>query len=253
MQLRHTVTDRVSGALLLALLVAGPLANSSVSASPSYRKANLSSMPAEAQAALKKYILPAPSPTLNVGDHPRVQLMTSKGPITVELNTKAAPLHVRSFVYLVKKGFYDGTHFHRFADLTNAGGNIIQGGDPLSKQAATMELAGAGGPGYEVPLEISSLKHDALVIAMARSNDPDSAGSQFYITQAPVHFLDGKYTVFGRVVAGPQAALSLRQGDTLEKATVVGGKAVAAKKPAAKAAAKPAGKMSDKMHRARKS
>ena len=80
---------------------------------------------------------------------------------------------------------------------------------------------GLGGPGYNVPLETSDLKHDKLVIAAARSNDPDSAGSQFYITQGATHFLDGQYTVFGKVVEGGDVALKLQQDDKLISAKVL--------------------------------
>ncbi len=173
------------------------------------------------EAVSKKYSVPSPPLSTKLSAKPRVVLETTKGPITLELNKAAAPLHVRSFVYLVRRGFYNGTRFHRFADLTGTGGNIIQGGDPFSKSASTRQLAGQGGPGYEIPLEISGLKHDKLTIAAARSNDPDSAGSQFYICQAPVHFLDGQYTVFGKVVAGQAAALKLRQGDSIKSARVI--------------------------------
>lgn len=191
-------------------------------AAPTYRRAPVEPrLPAQAKAALKRVALPSPPSSLAVSARPRVVLQTTKGPITLELNKSAAPLHVRSFVYLVKRGFYNGTKFHRFADLTRQGGNIIQGGDPLSKSASTSQFAGVGGPGYEVPLEISNLKHDKLTIAAARSSDPNSAGSQFYICQAPVHFLDGQYTVFGKVVAGQSAALALRQGDSIKSARVV--------------------------------
>ncbi|RYX81983.1 peptidylprolyl isomerase [bacterium] len=177
-------------------------------------------LPPQAAAALKKLSVPTPPASTPVSAKPRIVLETSKGPITLELNRAAAPLHVRSFVYLVRRGFYNGTRFHRFADLTGSGGNIIQGGDPLSKNAATRQFAGIGGPGYEVPLEISNLKHDAMTIAAARSSNPDSAGSQFYICQAPVHFLDNQYTVFGKVIAGQAAAKKLRQGDYIKTARV---------------------------------
>jgi cyclophilin family peptidyl-prolyl cis-trans isomerase len=169
--------------------------------------------------AMKKVALAPPPMGTKIPDKPRVVLETSRGPITLELNTKEAPLHVRSFLYLVGKGFYDGTKFHRYADLTGDGkGYIIQGGDPMTKSASTANFAGMGGPGYAIPRENNKLKHDKLVIAAARSQDPDSAGSQFYITQNPVSFLDDGdgYTVFGKVVEGSPAALRLRQGDVIK-------------------------------------
>lgn len=162
-------------------------------------------------------IAPPPA-SLALGAKIHVVLRTSRGDIKIALDKKAAPLHVRSFVYLVRRGFFNGTKFHRWADLTGAGGYIIQGGDPYSKNGGG--TPGTGGPGYEIPLEISKLRHDKLVIAAARSSDPDSAGSQFYITQAPVHFLDDQYSVFGKVISGQQAALALREGDTIIKAGI---------------------------------
>jgi len=173
-------------------------------------------------AAAKKSQVPPP-PMVAVPNTATVELKTTKGVITVELNGKAAPLHVRSFLYLSGRKFYDGTVFHRHADLSGDGkGFIIQGGDPNSKDPKTSEFAGQGGPGYEVPLEANNgLKHEKLVIAAARSQDPDSAGSQFYITQGAVPFLDGNYTVFGKVIAGKDAALKLTQGDKLISAKVL--------------------------------
>jgi cyclophilin family peptidyl-prolyl cis-trans isomerase len=183
-------------------------------------------MPTALVEGLKKAKVSPPPASLKVPDKARVRLETSKGPVTIELNTKEAPLHARSFYYLAQKGFYNGTSFHRFADLLQGSGkpgNIIQGGDPLSRDAKTQNYAGAGGPGYQVPRERNALKHDRLVIAAARSQDPDSAGSQFYITQNPVYFLDQNdgYTVFGKVVEGADNALNLRKDDTLTKAEIV--------------------------------
>ena len=184
-------------------------------AAPTYHRAP------QVSPALNRFSVPTPPASLQVSARPRVVFQTSRGPITLELNKSAAPLQVRSFVYLVKRGFYNGTKFHRYADLTGGGGFIIQGGDPSTKSASLSQFAGQGGPGYETPLEISSLKHDKFAIAAARTSDPNSAGSQFYICQAPVHFLDGQYTVFGHVVAGQGAALALRQGDAIKSARVV--------------------------------
>lgn len=198
------------------LLLGATLAASSLAlAAPTYRRA------AQVSPALNRYSVPTPPASLQVSARPRVVFQTTKGPITFELNKSAAPLHVRSFVYLVKRGFYNGVKFHRYADLTTKGGFIIQGGDPATKSAATSQFAGGGGPGYEIPLEISNLKHDKFALSAARTSDPNSAGSQFYICQAPVHFLDGQYTVFGKVVAGQSAALALRQGDSIKSARVV--------------------------------
>ena len=180
-------------------------------------------LPPQVVAVLKKYRLAPPPASMKVADRVRLKMTTSKGDITVELNGKAAPLHVKSFLYLSQKGFYNNTTFHRYVE-----GFVVQGGDPLSKEAAWRELAGSGGPGYEVPREYNALKHDAMVVAMARTSDPDSAGSQFYFTLAAAAFLDKKnsqdgfgYTVFGRVLKGQNVVLKLRQNDVLKSVSVV--------------------------------
>ena len=107
--------------------------------------------------------------------------------------------------------------------MGNGKGYIIQGGDPLTKDAKAVKYAGLGGPGYTIPREKNKLTHQKLVIAAARSASPDSAGSQFYITQDAVPFLDegDGYTVFGKVVDGAAAALKLTQNDTLQSVKVV--------------------------------
>lgn len=183
-------------------------------------------MPPEMLAALKAVKVSPPPAALKVPKNARVQLQTSKGNITIQLDTAAAPLHTKSFYYLVQKGFYNGTVFHRGADLMEGSGtpgNIIQGGDPLTRNPKTAEFAGGGGPGYQVPRERNKLTHTALVIAAARTSDPNSAGSQFYITQNPVAFLDqgDGYTVFGRVLAGKDVALKLKQDDKITKAVIL--------------------------------
>ena len=180
-------------------------------------------MPAEMVAALKKVMVAPPPASFKLPQNPRVKLVTNKGEIVVALNPKEAPLHARSFYYLAKRGFFDGTVFHRFADLTGAGGNIIQGGDPLTRDVKNREFWGAGGPGYRIPRERNALKHEKLVIAAARTQDPDSAGSGFYITQNPVGFLDegDGYTVFGKVASGQSVALKLLQDDVVKKAVAL--------------------------------
>lgn len=166
--------------------------------------------------AMKKVAVPPPPADFKVAKHPRVEFDTTRGKIVFELDSEKAPMNTKSFVYLASKDFYKNTRFHRQDDLTGDGkGMIIQGGDPLSASPATYQYSGMGGPGYSVPLEISDLKHDQYVLAAARSNDRDSAGSQFYITQGAPHFLDGDYTVFGKVVTGKDVAAKLEKGDKL--------------------------------------
>ena len=173
-------------------------------------------MPPEVVAALKKVAVPPPPAKTKAPDKARIRIVTSKGPITVELNGKAAPLHVKSFLYLAQRGFYNGTVFHRYEP-----GFVIQGGDPLTKMPEMQEYFGIGGPGYQVPREFNNLKHDAMVFSMARSQDPDSAGSQFYITLDPAPHLDEGYTAFGKVTEGQNTVLKLCKGDTLKSITVL--------------------------------
>ena len=172
--------------------------------------------------------VPPPPKNMTAPAKARVRLVTSKGPITLELNGKEAPLHVKSFLYLSKRGYYNNVRFHRHADLMQGSpdgttGWIIQGGDPLSKDEAMKDFWGQGGPGYQIPREKNSLKHDRYVIAAARSQDPDSAGSQFYLTTDPVSFLDegDGYTVFGKITEGQANAKKLREGDVIKSVVIL--------------------------------
>jgi len=134
-------------------------------------------------------------------DLPRVKLQTTQGDITVELLENEAPNTVANFVHLVEKGFYDGVLFHRVLP-----GFMAQGGDPLSKDLAkNAEKIGSGGPGYTIADECDSPKHRDHFrgsLSMAHTSEPNSGGSQFFICFAPTQQLDGKYTVFGRVIDG---------------------------------------------------
>ncbi len=124
-------------------------------------------------------------------------LKTSKGNITIEFFRMQAPNTVANFTKLAQAGFYDGTKFHRVIK-----GFMIQGGDPLTKDDAKMNLWGTGGPGYSFADEIGvNNKNDVGTVAMANSG-PDTNGSQFFINVAANNFLDGKHTVFGKVVLG---------------------------------------------------
>jgi cyclophilin family peptidyl-prolyl cis-trans isomerase/predicted small lipoprotein YifL len=194
--------------------------NADATPDPKYKVVNEAQpgMPPEAVIALDKVKVAPPPKNMKAPKTARVKIETSKGPITVELNGEAAPLHVKNFLYLSKIGFYDATVFHRYEP-----GFVIQGGDPLTKNPALKEYYGIGGPGYQVPRERNSLKHGAMVLAAARSQDPDSAGSQFYFTLEPASFLDDGdgYTVFGKVVDGKENVLRLRAGDKLQKVEIL--------------------------------
>jgi len=130
--------------------------------------------------------------------------VTSKGQplgeIVLKLFHNVAPGHVKNFMDLAKKGFYNGTTFHRVIP-----GFMIQGGDPNSKNADRASH-GTGGPGYRLKAEFNSTPHKRGIVSMARANDPDSAGSQFFICVADANFLDWQYTAFGEVVSGMDVA-----------------------------------------------
>ncbi|HEX2092203.1 MAG TPA: peptidylprolyl isomerase [Longimicrobiaceae bacterium] len=145
---------------------------------------------------------------------------TNKGTFVAELYPDVAPNTVESFERLAQDGFYDGIVFHRFEP-----GFVLQGGDPLTKELPLEDRRiGTGGPGYTVKLEVAGNphRHTAGALSMARSNHPDSAGSQFFVVldEANARHLDGKYTVFGQVVRGMDVVRQLRRGDAMEKVTV---------------------------------
>jgi peptidyl-prolyl cis-trans isomerase B (cyclophilin B) len=121
---------------------------------------------------------------------------TDFGDITLKFFPKLAPNHVNNFMELTKTGFYDGTIFHRVIP-----GFVIQGGDPNSK-SQDRTRHGMGGPGYRLKAEFNSKPHKRGILSMARSSQPDSAGSQFFICVSDVPSLDNKYTVFGEVIKG---------------------------------------------------
>ncbi len=129
----------------------------------------------------------------------RAVIKTRLGDITLEFFPDSAPNHVHNFITLAKSGFYDGSLFHRVIPKF-----MIQGGDPNSK-SADRRRHGTGGPGYALKAEFNNRSHKRGILSMARSNHPDSAGSQFFICVADAPFLDGKYTVFGKVVSGMAA------------------------------------------------
>jgi peptidyl-prolyl cis-trans isomerase B (cyclophilin B) len=130
--------------------------------------------------------------------------VTSKGQpvgeIVLRFFPDVAPGHVQNFTKLAKDGFYNGTTFHRVIP-----GFMIQGGDPNSK-SQNRSMHGMGGPGYKIKAEFNSKPHKRGIVSMARANDPDSAGSQFFICVADANFLDWQYTVFGEVVSGMDVA-----------------------------------------------
>ncbi len=144
-----------------------------------------------------------------LGDSVFAIVKTSKGTFKVLLYPKDAPITVQNFVRLSLLGFYDGLTFHRYVPNF-----VIQGGDPYGK--------GYGDAGYTIPLEISEKKHVMGALGMARAQDPNSGSCQWYITLKATPFLDGKYTVFGKVIEGMDVVLKLRQGDVIERIAIEG-------------------------------
>ncbi|HMT37612.1 peptidylprolyl isomerase [Thermomonas sp.] len=134
---------------------------------------------------------------------------TDRGPIRIELAADKAPLTVANFVNLAKRGYYDGLNFHRvIADF------MVQGGCP--------EGSGRGGPGYRFEDEANNgLRHERGVLSMANAG-PNTNGSQFFITHVPCGWLDGKHTVFGKVVEGLDVVDAVRQGDLIKSVKIEG-------------------------------
>ena len=125
---------------------------------------------------------------------------TKFGKIEVEFFEDKAPGHVKNFKDLARKGFYNGTIFHRVIP-----GFMVQGGDPNTK-SDDRSNHGMGGPGYSIKAEFNDTPHTRAILSMARSQDPNSAGSQFYIVVKDSAFLDGQYTAFGKVLSGMTVA-----------------------------------------------
>jgi peptidyl-prolyl cis-trans isomerase B (cyclophilin B) len=125
---------------------------------------------------------------------------TKFGNMEIKFFPDVAPKHVENFVKLAKEGFYDGTIFHRVIP-----GFMIQGGDPNTKGPDT-RMYGTGGPGWNVNAEFNEIPHKRGILSMARSQDPNSAGSQFFIVVKDSNFLDRQYTVFGEVTSGMEVA-----------------------------------------------
>jgi len=126
-------------------------------------------------------------------------ITTTEGEMVAELWPEVAPKTVENFKTLAQKGFYDGTCFHRvIKDF------MIQGGDPLTKDPAKEAQWGTGGPGHKVKAEFNDRPHTRGVLSMARSQEPDSAGSQFFICHGNPRFLDRQYTAFGKLIKGDE-------------------------------------------------
>ena len=137
-------------------------------------------------------------------------IKTSEGEMVAEFWPDVAPKTVENFKKLAKSGFYDGTAFHRIIK-----GFMIQGGDPLTKDESKQSRWGTGDPGYKIDAEFNKKSHERGVLSMARSQDPNSAGSQFFICHANVSRLDGQYTTFGKLIKGDDVLEKIATTKTL--------------------------------------
>lgn len=167
---------------------------------------------------------PLYAPSYSVQGDEVAHILASKGEVIVSLDGSGAPIHVANFCELAGSGFYDGLKFHRYVP-----GFVIQGGCPHTRSMAPEDVAagktgkdgrpGTGGPGYRIHEEFTTNPrnlHEDGALAMARSQDPNSAGSQFYLCLGPQHSLDSGYTVFGQTTEGLNVIEALRAGDVIQ-------------------------------------
>ena len=163
-------------------------------------------------------LLAAPTTWAQGAKTPTAVITLEKGgQITLEFFPQDAPRHVENFLALARKGFYDGQRVHRVEPSF-----VVQFGDPQSKTLPMDHPAmGTGDPGYKIKAEFNNRKFERGVLGMARSQHPDSAGSQVYIMLGDAPSLNGKYTAFGRVVKGMEAVDRIRVGDRITSIKVV--------------------------------
>jgi cyclophilin family peptidyl-prolyl cis-trans isomerase len=157
----------------------------------------------------------------NAAGYPKLKMTTTEGEMEFELWNDVAPKHVESFLKLSKQGFYDAGAFHRIIP-----GFVIQGGDPNAKKGygpdgllssgdkAAQKKWGLGGPGYSIPAEFNSRPHEFGVLSMARSQNPNSAGSQFFVCLGRLTNLDNQYTVFGKITKGQEVLKKIGEAKT---------------------------------------
>ena len=184
------------------------------SAAPPVELGEVSAPPAEASVSVPA-APPLHTSTVKVTGTERALIETDKGTIEIDFYPDKAPNTVASFIELAKSGFYDGTTFHRVAP-----GEFVQGGDPLSRTGDPK--TGTGGPGWRLKAEFNDQPHVAGALSMARTDEgPDTAGSQFFICLRPLPGLDGKYTVFGRVVKGLDIVGAVTAGTVIRSVTIL--------------------------------
>jgi cyclophilin family peptidyl-prolyl cis-trans isomerase len=167
--------------------------------------------------ALIALVALVPGPAAAQAKAPQAVITMEKGgEITLEFWPADAPGHVKNFLDLAQKGFYDGQRVHRVEP-----GFVVQFGDPQSKTLPPDDpRLGTGGPGYTIKAEFNKRAFDRGVLGMARTSDPDSGGSQVYLMLGPAHFLNGKYTAFGRVASGMDVVDRIQRGDRIKSVKV---------------------------------
>ena len=163
------------------------------------------SSPTAQPSARTTYAAPPPM-TIDQDKSYAATIVTSKGTIKLQLLPKVAPNTVNAFVFLAREGYYNGLTFHRVEDW------VVQGGDPTG--------TGSGGPGYTLKAEFNATKHVPGTLAMARTSDPNSAGSQFYIVKTEASWLDNQYTVFGQTTESLDVVQKLVKGDIMLTVTI---------------------------------
>jgi cyclophilin family peptidyl-prolyl cis-trans isomerase len=180
------------------------------------------SAPSSSPQASGQQLGPDGQPVKTLADFPDGQdganveavIKTDKGDIVLQFYPDVAPVTVASFLHLARTGFFNGTAFHRVEP-----GFVIQGGDPKSKDPNAKDV-GTGGPGYYLPAEFNDRPHKTGTLSMARSQNPNSGGSQFFICLADTPSLDGQYTVFGNTVAGMDVVNKITPGDVMREVII---------------------------------
>lgn len=207
---------------LITLFIVGCTSNSNISSEPERKRtqelpkqSDEETAPTEVSGGAPAFLFNLKKKDIEELKKTQIVLSLKQGKIKIKLFPDKAPITCANFVYLAEKGFYNGTLFHRVVPNF-----VVQGGDPLSKDNFS-ENDGTGGPGYAIPAEFNDLPHQAGTVAMARSQDPDSAGSQFYICLSPQPQLDGNYTVFGQVIEGFELVSKIKIGDPITGVEVV--------------------------------
>jgi cyclophilin family peptidyl-prolyl cis-trans isomerase len=219
MHRRTYVVLAVLAALLASAILIG---GCGVSENKESKSSAPASAPSSSPQASGQQLGPDGQPVKTLADFPDGQdganveavIKTDKGDIVLQFYPDVAPVTVASFLHLARTGFFNGTAFHRVEP-----GFVIQGGDPKSKDPNAKDV-GTGGPGYYLPAEFNDRPHKTGTLSMARSQNPNSGGSQFFICLADTPSLDGQYTVFGNTVAGMDVVNKITPGDVMREVII---------------------------------